>query len=147
MIDEYLDKLSSICASPRYQEILVEEECSLLRAGKINSQDWKKILRTPKVQAYLNSHPMDAPLVYCRKIQTSLNHPAHQAIIWMSDKILENATIAQKQRYKRILTSYGWINIPKNPLSDSAIMFFFNDPNYATLYQCARMILQNSEMN
>ena len=145
MIDEFLQRLAYVCAHPRYIEILVEEECSLLRAGKISVYDWRKILRNQSVCSYTQFPTGKPPTISRQRIQPSMNHPANMAIRWMSEKILEKGTPEQQRTYKKILTQSGWTTIPKAPMSNSALLFFFNDPHYASLFQCGRAILRKEK--
>jgi hypothetical protein len=141
MIDEYIQLLLRICTQPCIAEEPIEEECSLLHAGKMNVQDWKRALRSMRVQSYLSNHSTQAPIISRQTMRPTTHHAVHQAILWMNTKISPFATQTQKEQLRRIRTRMGWGTLSPAPPSNSALMILFNHPLYAAAYKKGREIV------
>ena len=142
MIDEYIQLLRKICEQPCISEELIEEECSLLHAGKMTSQDWKRALRSVHVQTYLRNRSEQPPIISRSTIRPTTHHSVHQTILWLNKQIEQKATETQKEQLKRIRIQMGWNTLQPSPPTNSALMILFNHPLYAAVYRLGRIITQ-----
>ena len=143
MIDSYLDMLQHICAHPRMTEIPHDEECSLLKMGKVSYQDWRQASRQILVQTYLRTGKGQVPYINTRVPRPSIHHATHRAVRWLSEKIMDHAQPHQRQRYRQLLSQYGWATITPQPPDTAAMISFAQDPNYTRLYQKGMGILNH----
>ena len=145
MIEEYLVLLQKVLLQPRTIEVPMETECSLIEAGKISSQDFKRALRNPTIQLYLQ-HPLgQPPLISKHSLQATNNHPVNQYILWLSMQIARHCTFVIQARIKTILRPIAMLN--PQPASDAAFLVLMGDPNYAALHRLGRKILQLARTN
>ena len=142
MIDEYIQTLKKICAQPCISEELVEEECSLLHAGKMTANDWKRALRSPHVQTYLQNRSEQPPIITRSTIRPTTHHSVHRTILWLNKQLASKSTEKQKEELKRIRVQMGWSTLQPAPPTNSALMILFNHPLYAAAYKLGRAIIQ-----
>ena len=144
MIDEYIQLLVKICEQPCISEELVEEECSLLHAGKMTAHDWKRALRSVHVQTYLRNKSEQVPIITRSTIRATTHHSVHRTILWLNQQIEPLATEEQKQQLRRIRVQMGWSTLQPSPPTNSALMVLFNHPLYAAAYTLGRSITKEN---
>ena len=144
MIDEYIQLLKKICEKPCISEEFVEEECSLLHAGKMTAQDWRRTLRSVHVQTYLSYRSEQAPMITRSTIRSTTHHSVHRTILWLNQQIEQKSTEAQRSTLKRIRIKMGWSTLSPAPPTNSALMILFNHPLYASAYKLGRSIIQDN---
>ena len=140
MIEEYLEQLQKVLLQPRTIEEPIAEECSLLQAGKLTSQDVKQALRNPSIQLYLQ-YPLGAPpQMVTHKLRATYNHPVNQYVLWLSMQIARHCTTLVQRRIKRILRPIA--HVSPTPASDAALLVLMGDPNYAALHRIGSKLLR-----
>ena len=142
MIDDYIQLLRKIGEKPCISEELVEEDCSLLHAGKMTAADWKRTLRSVRVQMYLQQHSSQAPIITRGKIRSTTHHAVHQTLLWINQQIESKCTETQKMTLRRLRVQMGWSKLSPSPPTNSALMILFNHPLYAAAYKLGRSIIQ-----
>ena len=140
MIEEYLKQLQKVLLQPRTIEEPIEEECSLIQAGKLSNQDFKRALRNPNIQLYLQYPLGSPPQIATHKLRATYKHPVNQYILWLSMQIARYCNFTVQSHIRMLLRPIA--HLDPTPASDAALLVLMGDPNYAALHRIGSRLLR-----